>query len=128
MAHLTTQEQILIQLKKQNALLEEQLRPQREADARAAWEARRAKNAVKPRLLSLEMCDFMQLPAGSMQSQVDVTKFIANYVKSHNCFDPNFKRRIYPDARLAKLFNSTDNDVITYLNLQTYLKAHFLKK
>ena len=34
MAHLTTQEQILIELKRQNALLEEQLRPQREADAR----------------------------------------------------------------------------------------------
>ena len=34
MAHLTTQEQILIQLKKQNALLEEQLRPQREEELR----------------------------------------------------------------------------------------------
>lgn len=34
MAHLTTQEQILIQLKKQNALLEEQLRPQREEERR----------------------------------------------------------------------------------------------
>jgi hypothetical protein len=34
MAELSVQEQILIELKKQNALLEEQLRPQREADAR----------------------------------------------------------------------------------------------
>lgn len=34
MAELSTQEQILIELKRQNALLEEQLRPQREADAR----------------------------------------------------------------------------------------------
>jgi len=34
MARLTTQEQILIELKKQNALLEEQLRPQREEERR----------------------------------------------------------------------------------------------
>jgi hypothetical protein len=34
MTELTTQQQILIELKRQNALLEEQLRPQREADAR----------------------------------------------------------------------------------------------
>lgn len=34
MAELTINEQILIELKRQNALLEEQLRPQREADAR----------------------------------------------------------------------------------------------
>jgi chromatin remodeling complex protein RSC6 len=128
MTDISVHEQILIELKKQNAMLEEQLRPQREADAHAAQEIRRAKNAIKPRLLSLEMCNFMQLPAGSKQSQVDVTKFISNYVKSHNCFDPNFKRRIYPDARLAKLFNSTDNDEITYLNLQTYLKVHYVKK
>lgn len=34
MTDLSVQEQILIELKRQNALLEEQLRPQREADAR----------------------------------------------------------------------------------------------
>jgi hypothetical protein len=34
MADISIQEQILIELKRQNALLEEQLRPQREADAR----------------------------------------------------------------------------------------------
>ncbi len=34
MAEITINEQILIELKRQNALLEEQLRPQREADAR----------------------------------------------------------------------------------------------
>ena len=97
-------------------------------EARAAWEARRANNAfLKVRPLSDELCSFMGLASKSQKSQTDVTKYISGYVKSHNCFDPTFKRRILPDAKLAKLLRVTDKDEVTYLNLQTYLKVHFLK-
>jgi len=97
-------------------------------EARAAWEARRANNAfLKVRPLSDELCSFMGLASKSQKSQTDVTKFISGYVKSHSCFDPSFKRRILPDAKLAKLLRVTDKDEVTYLNLQTYLKVHFLK-
>jgi chromatin remodeling complex protein RSC6 len=97
-------------------------------EARAAWEARRANNAfLKVRPLTDELCAFMGLPAKSKKSQTDVTKFISGYVKSHNCFDPSFKRRILPDAKLAKLLRVTDKDEVSYLNLQTYLKVHFIK-
>jgi chromatin remodeling complex protein RSC6 len=97
-------------------------------EARAAWEARRANNAfLKVRPLSDELCSFMGLASKSQKSQTDVTKFISGYVKSHNCFDPTFKRRILPDAKLAKLLRVTDKDEVTYLNLQTYLKVHFIK-
>ena len=97
-------------------------------EARAAWEARRANNAfLKVRPLSDELCGFMGLASKSQKSQTDVTKFISGYVKSHSCFDPSFKRRILPDSKLAKLLRVTDKDEVTYLNLQTYLKVHFLK-
>jgi chromatin remodeling complex protein RSC6 len=97
-------------------------------EARAAWEARRANNAfLKVRPLSDELCTFMGLPSKSQKSQTDVTKYISGYVKSHNCFDPTFKRRILPDTKLAKLLRITDKNEVTYLNLQTYLKVHFLK-
>ena len=97
-------------------------------EARVAWEARRANNAfLKVRPLSDELCGFMGLASKSQKSQTDVTKFISGYVKSHSCFDPSFKRRILPDAKLAKLLRVTDKDEVTYLNLQTYLKVHFLK-
>jgi len=79
------------------------------------------------RPLSDELCAFMGLPSKSQQSQTDVTKFVSNYVKSHSCFDPTFKRRILPDAKLAKLLRVTDKNEVTYLNLQTYLKVHYLK-
>lgn len=95
---------------------------------RAAWEARRKNNAfLKPRLLTDEMCTFMSLPAKSQRSQTDVTKFVSAYVKEHKCFDPNFKRRILPDLKLAKLLRTKDKDEVTYLNLQSFLKVHYVK-
>jgi chromatin remodeling complex protein RSC6 len=95
---------------------------------KAAWEARRANNAfLKPRPLSDELATFMGLPAKSQKSQTEVTEFVSRYVKSHNCFDPNFKRRIIPDAKLAKLLRAKDGEEVTYLNLQKFLKVHFLK-
>jgi chromatin remodeling complex protein RSC6 len=97
-------------------------------EQRTAWEARRANNAfLKPRPISDELATFMGLPAKSQRSQTEVTKFVSTYVKAHNCFDPNFKRRIIPDAKLAKLLRVKDGQEVTYLNLQGFLKVHFLK-
>ena len=97
-------------------------------EERAAWEARRANNAfLKLRPISDELASFMGLSPKSQKSQTDVTKFIANYVKQHSCFDPSFKRRILPDAKLAKLLRAKDGQEVTYLNLQSFLKVHFLK-
>lgn len=97
-------------------------------EQRAAWEARRANNAfLKPRPISDELATFMGLPAKSQKSQTEVTKFVSTYVKAHNCFDPSFKRRIIPDAKLAKLLRVKDGQEVTYLNLQGFLKVHFLK-
>jgi len=97
-------------------------------EEKKVWESRRSNNAfLKLRPVSDELSSFMGLPPKSQRSQTDVTKFISNYVKTHNCFDPNFKRRIIPDAKLAKLLRVKDGQEVTYLNLQSFLKVHFLK-
>ena len=97
-------------------------------EERKVWEARRANNAfLKLRPISDELSTFMGLPPKSQRSQTDVTKFISNYVKVHNCFDPNFKRRIIPDAKLGKILRVKDGQDVTYLNLQSFLKVHFIK-
>jgi chromatin remodeling complex protein RSC6 len=97
-------------------------------EEKAAWDARRANNAfLKMRPLTDELCSFMGLPAKSQRSQTDVTKFVSTYVKAHNCFDPNFKRRIIPDTKLGKLLRVKDGQEVTYLNLQSFLKVHFVK-
>jgi len=97
-------------------------------EEKTAWEARRANNAfLKPRALSTELCAFMKLEAGSQRSQTEVTKFVASYVRNNSCFDPANKRRIIPDSVLSRLLKVTDKDTVSYLNLQSYLKVHFLK-
>lgn len=97
-------------------------------EQRAAWEARRANNAfLKQKPLSPELAAFMGIKAGEKRSQTEVTKFISEYVKSHNCYDPSFKRRILPNAALAKLLRVDDKTEVTYLNLQKFLKVHFVK-
>jgi chromatin remodeling complex protein RSC6 len=97
-------------------------------EEKAAWEARRANNAfLVHRPLTAELCHFMGLKSGETRSQTQVTKFISEYVKTHSCFDPSFKRRILPNAALAKLLRVGDKDEVTYLNLQSFLKVHFIK-
>jgi chromatin remodeling complex protein RSC6 len=97
-------------------------------EQRTAWEKRRANNAfLVQRPLTDELCHFMGLKSGDTRSQTQVTKFISEYVKTHSCFDPSFKRRILPNAALAKLLRVGDKDEVTYLNLQSFLKVHFIK-
>ena len=97
-------------------------------EERKTWEARRANNAfLIQRPLTDELCSFMGLKSGEKRSQTEVTKFISGYVKQHSCFDPTFKRRILPNAALAKLLRVSDKDEVTYLNLQSFLKVHFVK-
>jgi chromatin remodeling complex protein RSC6 len=97
-------------------------------EEKKAWEARRANNAfLVQRPLTDELCAFMGIKSGEKRSQTEVTKFISEYVKSHNCYDPSFKRRILPNAALAKLLRVDDKTEVTYLNLQKFLKVHFVK-
>jgi chromatin remodeling complex protein RSC6 len=97
-------------------------------EERKTYESRRANNAfLKLRPITDELATFMGLPSKSQKSQTDVTKFVATYVKTHNCFDPSFKRRILPDAKLGKLLRVKDGQEVTYLNLQSFLKVHFIK-
>jgi SWIB/MDM2 domain len=97
-------------------------------EERKVWEARRANNAfLVQRPLSDELCSFMGLKVGDKRSQTEVTKYISEYVKTHNCYDPSFKRRIIPNAALMKLLKVDDKTEVTYLNLQKFLKVHFKK-
>lgn len=82
---------------------------------------------LKLRYISPELCSFMGLPSGSKRSATDVTKFIATYVRENNCFDANYKRHIIPDDMLAKLLRVKDGQDLSYYNLQSFLKVHFIK-
>jgi len=90
--------------------------------------ARRREQAfLKKRPISDELASFMGLPPKSMSSQTDVTKFIANYIKENKCQDNVFKRIIIPDGKLTTLLRLGRFDPkLTFINLQGYLKKHFI--
>lgn len=80
-----------------------------------------------PSALTDELYDFLKIKKGELVPRKDVTKLINEYIKDNNCRDDKDKRKIVPDAALKKLFRSSDDDKITYFNLQTFMKHHYIK-
>lgn len=81
-----------------------------------------------PSLLSDELYEFLGLEKGVKVPRKDVTRMMNEYIKTNSLRDENDKRNIKPDTKLHKIFNSSDKDKITYFNLQTYMKHHFIKE
>jgi chromatin remodeling complex protein RSC6 len=44
----------------------------------------------------------------------------------HNLQDPEHKKNIIPDAAMLKLFTPDPSKPVTFFNIQTYIKDHFL--
>jgi chromatin remodeling complex protein RSC6 len=82
---------------------------------------------AKPTALSKELTDFLKVTAGTQLARTEVTRMLNTYIKEHNLQDASDKRKIKPDAALAKLMKLTDKDVLTYFNLQSHIKHHFVK-
>ena len=85
---------------------------------------------LKPLKISSDMAKFTVWNATELKSRVDVTKYLCNYIKEHNLQNPEDKRQIIPDAKLAKLIkydSKKENEPLRYYSLQRFLKPHFLK-
>jgi len=80
---------------------------------------------AKPTPITNELSSFLNIPSGEEIARTDVTSKVISYVKLNNLQNPANKRQIIPDDNLGKILQS-GNDVVTFFNLQTYLKKHFL--
>lgn len=80
-----------------------------------------------PSLLSQELYDFLKIEEGTRIPRKDVTKMLNDYIKENKLRDDNDRRKILPDENLKRIFNCTEQDNVTYFNLQTYMKHHFIK-
>lgn len=83
---------------------------------------------AKPTKLSDELCAFLGVDKGSSMARTIVTKHINGYIKKNNLQDSADKRHIVPDANLKTILSIKEGDKLTYFNLQTYIKHHFLKE
>ena len=79
---------------------------------------------TKPQKITDALCVFLGKSKGTEMSRSDVTRGIMDYVKKNNL---NNKQDILPDAALRKLLAVTEAEKVTILNLQRFLKIHYVK-
>jgi chromatin remodeling complex protein RSC6 len=75
--------------------------------------------------ISNDLANFLGLSHDSQIARTEVTSKVIAYVKQFNLQNPEDKKQIVPDAKLSALLQS-GTDRVTFFNLQTYLKKHFL--
>lgn len=91
-------------------------------------EKRHPSGFAVPYTLSDELYSFLNINNKDKVPRNDVTRMINEYITSNNLRDTKDKRIIKPNTELHKIFKSTPNDSITYFNLQSYIKHHFIKE
>ena len=79
---------------------------------------------TKPTPISDALCTFLGRPKGSLLSRSEVTTLVCRYAKEHALM---VKQVIKADAPLRKLLALTEADELKILNLQRYLKPHYIK-
>ena len=82
---------------------------------------------VKPTLISDELAMFLGKPVGTEMARTDVSRKINSYIKENGLQDTENGRKINPDEKLRKLLALSEEDELTYFNLQKYMKHHFIK-
>ena len=81
---------------------------------------------MKPCRISLQLCQYLNLPADTMINRPDLSKKLSAQIKANKLVDPKDAKRILPDAKLKDLLQCKDEEV-RYFNIQRFLKHHFIK-
>lgn len=90
--------------------------------------ARAPSGFVKPTAISKDLAKFLNVAADAKMARTDVTKLITAYVKQNKLQAPDNGRKIIPDKKLMALLGCGPKDEVTYFNLQSYMKPHFIKE
>lgn len=79
---------------------------------------------TKPSQISDDLCVFLGKAKGTLMSRSEVTTAVCGYAKQKGLMD---KQVIKADAALRKLLALSEADELKILNLQRYLKPHYIK-
>jgi chromatin remodeling complex protein RSC6 len=79
---------------------------------------------TKPTPISDALCKFLGLAKGTQLSRSEVTTRVCAYAREHKLME---KQIIKADASLRTLLALTEKDELKILNLQRYLKPHYIK-
>jgi chromatin remodeling complex protein RSC6 len=130
------QQEVLIQQQRRNKrrLLEKAIIKVLKANSKASSKKqkrfgnRQPSGFIRPTLISDELASFLGKESGTEMARTAVTNLINNYIKTNNLKDLKNGRQINADAKLSTLLKLSKDDVLTYFNLQKYMKHHFVRK
>lgn len=126
-ALLTLAKEAIVALKVAKKEVEKMKKVAEKAERKRANARTSPSGFAKPAKISDELCGFLSVAKGTEMSRTDVTRHINQYVKANKLFKQDNKRVILPNPALKKLLGCKDSDVVTYFNLQRWLKGHFLR-
>ena len=107
--------------------LKENSKRNRKRAASADKPKRAPSGFAKPALISDDLCSFLNVEKGTEMARTEVTKHLTQYIKDNSLQDEVNRRRILVDEKLGQLLGVTEQDEVTYFNLQKYMKVHFPK-
>jgi len=79
---------------------------------------------TRPTKISDALCTFLGVAKGTLLSRSEVTTRVCAYAKNNSLM---VKQVIKADAALRKLLALKETDELKILNLQRFLKAHYIK-
>ncbi len=88
---------------------------------------RKPSGFIKPTRISDELAEFLGKNLGTEMARTEVSREINAYIQTNSLQDKGNGRQINPDAKLTQLLKLNKEDVLTYFNLQRYMKHHFIK-
>lgn len=88
---------------------------------------RKPSGFAKPSALTPEMTSFLGLDKDVEMPRNEVTKLINKYIVDNDLRNSDDKRKILPDKKLGKLLGWDGKQDVSYFNLQSFIKHHFVK-
>jgi len=124
---------LISSLKSEYRLLEKQWAKEKKAAEKLSSKNKRKtgnrkpSGFVKPTRISDELASFLGKDKGTEMARTAVTKELNAYIRANKLQDPVNGRKINPDKKLLSLLKLSQNDELTYFNLQKYMRHHFDK-
>lgn len=88
---------------------------------------RKPSGIMIPVNISEELSNFIGRDPSEKISRIDVNALVTKYIKSNNLQDPKDGRTILPDKKLKSLLRCTEQDTVTFFNMQKFMQPHFHK-
>jgi len=99
---------------------------QKDALKRASKGKRKPSGFAKPAKVTKELCEFMNKEEGTEIARTDVTRALVSYIKENNLENKNNSKVISPDSKLKYLLGISEDEELTYFNMQKYMNKHFV--